>query len=315
MSRYILKRLLWMIPVVLGVAILIFCIMDFCPGDPAEIILGSGATEAELIAKREILGLNRPFFVRLVDYLQSVFLRFDFGTSYTFGTPVAQDLLSRLPRTLTIGFFGILISVAVGVPLGITAAIHQNGWGDRISMVIALVGVSMPGFWLGLMLVIVFALNLGWFPASGFETWQCFVLPCIANSMGGIATLARQTRSSMLDVIRADYIVTARAKGVAERIIRYKHMLPNALIPIITVVGNNFGHILGGAVVTESVFAIPGIGMYMISAVNSRDYPAVQGSVILLAIAFSLVMLLVDLVYAFVDPRIKAQYSNSAARR
>lgn len=234
MSRYVIKRLLWMIPVVLGVAILIFCIMSFCPGDPAEIILGSGATEAELAAKREMLGLNRPFFVRLFDYLKTVFLEFDFGTSYSFGQSVTKDLMARLPRTLTIGFFGILLSVLVGVPLGITAAVHQNGWGDRISMVVALVGVSMPGFWLGLMLVIFFALKLRWVPASGFETWQCYILPCIANSMGGIATLARQTRSSMLDVIRADYIVTARAKGVSERKVRYKHMLPNALIPIIT---------------------------------------------------------------------------------
>ncbi len=256
MARYVLKRLLWMIPVVLGVAILIFVIMSFCPGDPAEIILGSGATEAELEAKREMLGLNRPFFVQLVDYLKTVFLEFDFGTSYSFGQSVTKDLMARLPRTLTIGFFGILFSVIVGVPLGITAAVHQNGWGDRISMVVALIGVSMPGFWLGLMLVIFFALKLEWLPPSGFESWQCYILPCMANSMGGIATLARQTRSSMLDVIRADYIVTARAKGVAERSVRYRHMLPNALIPIITVIGNNFGHILGGAVVTGGTIDI-----------------------------------------------------------
>lgn len=315
MARYIGRRLLWMIPVVLGVAILIFTIMIFCPGDPAEIILGSGATDAELELKREMLGLNQPYLVRLGEYLKNVFLHFDFGVSYSFSQPVTSDLMLRIPRTLTVGILSIILSVLIGVPLGIAAAVHQNKLGDRLSMVVALVGVSMPSFWLGLMLVILFALNLRWLPPSGIDSWKCYILPVFANAMGGIATLARQTRSSMLDVIRSDYVVTARSKGVPERAIRYRHMLPNALIPIITVVGNNFGHMLGGAVVIETVFAIPGVGMYMINAVNSRDYPAVEGSVVLLAIAFSFVMLLVDILYAFVDPRIKAQYSGGSRRR
>ena len=315
MKKYILKRLLWMIPVILGVTIAIFTIMYFVPGDPAVIILGAEATEAELQSKREALGLNRPFLTQLGSYMKNVFLHFDFGTSYITNNSITKELLARLPRTALVGFVSMLLMLIVGIPLGITAAVHQNGIGDRLCMIIALAGVSVPSFWLGLLLVITFALNLGILPASGIGGFQYYILPCVASAFGGIAGLARQSRSSMLEVIRSDYVVTARAKGLSERSVIYGHALPNALIPIITVAGSHLAHIFGGSVVIENVFSIPGIGSYMVTAVNNRDYTVVTGSVIFLAVVFSLVMLLVDIVYAFVDPRIKAQYINGKKRR
>lgn len=315
MKNYIIKRLLWMIPVVLGVTVFIFTLMYFVPGDPALIILGSNATEKDLILKRTELGLDQSYIVRLGQYLNNIFLHFDFGKSYITNTSITHDLITRLPRTFMLAFFCMVISVGVGVPLGINAAVHQNGWGDRICMFLALIGVSMPAFWAALMLVLLFSLHLGWLPSSGIGGLQYYILPAISNSFGGIATQARQTRSSMLEVIRSDYITTARAKGLAEDKVIYKHALPNALIPVITLAGTSFGTMLGGTLVIETVFSIPGIGSYMIGAVNNRDYPVVQGSVIFLAIMFGLVMLLVDLLYAFVNPRIRAQYESAGKKR
>jgi peptide/nickel transport system permease protein len=310
MSKYILKRLLMMIPVVFCVAVLIFTIMYFTPGDPASIVLGGNASEIEVALKREEMGLNEPYLVQLGTYLSNTFLHFDLGDSWTYNTPVARELLNRLPRTMLIALICMILQVIIGIPLGVTAAVHQNGFADRFCMLVALIGVSIPGFWLGLMLVILFALKLEILPAYGIGGIQYYILPCIANALPGIAQQARQTRSSMLEVIRSDYITTARAKGISEREILYKHALPNGLIPVITVMGNVFGRMLAGTVVIESVFSIPGIGTYMTGAINSRDYPVIRGSVVFLAILFSLIMLLVDLVYAYVDPRIKAQYEG-----
>lgn len=310
MWKYIVKRLLLMIPVLLGIAVVIFTIMYFCPGDPAASILGNAATPAAIEAKRMEMGLDQPYLVRLLDYLKQVFLHFDLGTSYFQNQSVMSGILYRLPYTFTIAAVCMLLQIVIGTPLGITAAVHQNGLADRICMVIALAGVSVPGFWLAMMLVLLFAVNLGWLPPYGVGGIQYFILPCIANAFAGIASQARQTRSSMLEVIRSDYIVTARAKGLSERDILYKHALPNALIPIITVVGNGMGMMLGGTVVIESVFSIPGIGMYTTSAINNRDYPVVMGGVLFLGALFSLIMLLVDVIYAYVDPRIKAQYEG-----
>lgn len=315
MTKYIVKRLLWMIPVVLGVTIVIFSIMHFVPGDPAVIILGTEATEAELQAKREQLGLSEPFMIQLGTYMKNVFLKFDFGNSYITNNSITKELLSRLPRTALVGFISMILMLVIGIPLGITAAVHQNGLGDRLCMIIALIGVSVPSFWLGLLLVITFSLKLGWLPASGIGGFQYYILPCVASAFGGIASLARQSRSSMLEVIRSDYVVTARAKGLSERKVIYGHALPNALIPIITVAGSHLAHIFGGSVVIENVFSIPGIGSYMVQAVNNRDYTVVTGSVIFLAVVFSLVMLIVDVVYAFVDPRIKAQYTGGKKKK
>ena len=315
MSRYIIKRLLWMIPVMLGIAILIFSIMYICPGDPAQAMLGAGATQVEIEAKRAELGLNDPYIIRLGNYLKQVFLHFDLGTSYMYGTPVLSGLLSRMRYTLVIALICMLLQVFVGTPLGLMAATHRNGVADRICMFIALLGVSIPAFWLALMLVVVFAVNLGWLPTYGVGGIEYFILPCVANCFAGIATQARQTRSSMLEVIRSDYITTAKAKGLSKRDVLLRHALPNALIPIITIVGNGMGMMLGGTVIIENVFSIPGVGSYMTSAINQRDYPIVMGGVLVLGLIFSLIMLLVDIVYAYVDPRIKAQYESKRRRK
>ena len=315
MGRYILKRLLWMIPVMLGIAILIFSIMYICPGDPAASMLGTGATQVQIEAKREEMGLNDPYIVRLGRYLCDVFLHFDLGTSYMYGTPVIDGLMERMKYTLVIALSCMLLQILIGTPLGIIAATHRNGIADRICMFIAMLGVSIPAFWLALMMVVVFAVNLGWLPAFGVGSFKYYIMPCLANCLAGVATQARQTRSSMLEVIRSDYVTTAKAKGLSERSVLLKHALPNALIPIITIVGNGMGMMLGGTVVIENVFSIPGIGSYMTSAINSRDYPIVMGGVLLLGLIFSLIMLLVDVVYAFVDPRIKAQYEGKKRRK
>ena len=315
MWRYVLKRLLWMIPVVIGVTWLIFTLLYFVPGDPAYTILGPTATEEQLEAMRDSLGLNDGYFVRLFCYFKDVFLHFDFGKSYLSGLSVTQEMLSRLPQTLILCLGSIFIAMVVGIILGVNSAIHAGGVWDTGSMLLALAGVSMPPFWVGLLLVLVFSLRLGWLPSVGYKGIIYYILPWISNSFQGIATQARQTRSAMLEVISSDYITTARAKGLPEKKVIFGHALKNALIPVITVAGTSLGKMLGGTVVIESLFSIPGVGSYLITGVNSRDYPVVMGTVIILAVMFALIMLIVDLLYATVDPRIKAQYASGKARR
>lgn len=315
MARYIGKRLLWMIPIILGVAILVFTMMTFCPGDPAEIILGTTATEADLAAKRVELGLDQPYIVRLAKYLSDVFLHFDLGKSWITNIDIGASIAERMPRTLVLAAVTLAIAFGLGIPLGVVAATHQNKWQDHLSMVLALIGVAVPNFWLALLLIILFSVKLGWLPAMGVGGIEYYILPAVANCAGALANCARQTRSSMLDVIRADYITTARAKGVPERAVITRHALKNALIPIITMMGTSFGRLLGGAMIIETIFSLPGMGSYIIGAVNNRDYPIVQGGSIILAIAFSLAMLLIDLLYAAVDPRIKAQYMSKKGKK
>ena len=316
MGRYVLKRILWMIPIVLGVAILVFTLMTFCPGNPAEIILGSTATEEALAAKTEELGLNDPFLVRLGNYLVDVFIKHDLGASWATNVSIMTSIKERLPRTLTLTLVTLFLAFGLGIPLGIVAATHQNRWQDSLSMVFALIGVAIPNFWLGLMFVLFFSVRLGWLPSMGInDGLKSYILPAATAMMGAFATCARQTRSSMLEVIRSDYITTARSKGVPERDVIVKHALKNGLIPIITMFGSTFGHMLGGMMIIETVFAIPGMGTYIITAVNNRDYPVVQGGTIFLAITFSLCMLIVDLLYAAVDPRIKAQYEGQNRKK
>lgn len=317
MVKYVIKRILWMIPIVLAVTILVFTLMIFCPGNPAEIILGATATEADIAAKTEELGLNDPYLVRLGDYMVSVFVKHDLGDSWISGVDIMGSIAERLPRTMILTLITLFIAFGLGIPLGIIAATNQNRWPDNLSMLIALIGVAIPNFWLALMLILVFSVNLGWLPAMGIDNGIfSYILPALSGCMGALAGCARQTRSSMLEVIRADYITTARSKGVPERDVIVKHALKNALIPIITLFGSTFGHLLGGMMIIETVFSLPGMGTYIIGAVNNRDYPIVQGGTIFLAITFSLCMLAVDLLYAAVDPRIKAQYaSNKKAKK
>ena len=314
MGKYILKRLIWMIPIVLGVTVLVFTLMIYCPGDPATMVLGSTASEADLAIAREQMGLNDSYLVRLGRYMSDVFLHFDLGSSWLTKVSIAESIAERMPRTLLLTTITLIIAYVFGIPLGITAATHQNKWQDSLSMVLALALTSIPNFFLALILILIFSVRLGWLPAMGIDQGLLsYVLPAIACSAGGLATCARQTRSSMLDVIRADYITTARSKGVPEREVIHKHALKNALIPIITVLGTQFGILLGGAIIIETVFSIPGMGSYIIGAVNSRDYPIVQGGTIILGITFSFIMLVVDLLYAMVDPRIKQQYAAIGA--
>ena len=310
MLKFIIKRLLLMIPVVLGVTFLIFVIMSFTPGDPASIILGQEARPDEIAALREELGLNQPLVVRYFNYIKGIVTRFDFGQSYITRLSVKDEILRRFSYTIRVSIIAICITVAIGVPLGVIAAVNRNTWKDTLAMTIAMLGISIPNFWFGLMLAVVFSLYLGLLPSSGVGGFKYYIMPCIAVSIGGIASLARQTRSSMLEVIRADYIVTARAKGQVERKVIYQHALRNALIPVVTQIGTAFGHLVGGALVAETVFSMPGLGTYMVTAINTRDYPAIQGAVIFVAVSFGLVMLLVDIVYAIIDPRIRAQYKK-----
>ncbi len=315
MLRYTLRRLLWMIPIVLGVAILVFTLMTFCPGDPAQILLSGSATDEDIQALRDNLGLNDPYLVRLGNFLGNTFLKFDLGSSWMTKVAIKDEIATRLPRTFTLGIISLLISVAVGIPLGIIAAVNQGRLGDNIATALALIGASIPGFWLALLLILLFSVKLNWLPSMGIGGVKYYILPALTGCTYGIATLTRQTRSSMLDVIRSDYITTARSKGVSELHVITRHALKNALIPIITVVGTHFGMMLGGQMITETIFSIPGMGSYIIGGVNQRDYPVVQIGSIFLAIVFSLSMLVVDLLYAAADPRIKARYSQSAKRK
>ena len=322
MAKYILKRLLWMIPVVLCVAIFIFTLLYFTPGDPARMIMGEGATEAEYAEYRAVLGIDQPYLVQLGNYLKQLFLKFDLGISFyaaktadsggdLSSISITAELMRRLPRTAVLASFSMVLACLVGIPLGVLEATHQDRWPDRLAMIISLIGVSMPQFWIGLMLVLIFALQLGWFPPTGIaEGWKSYILPVIAVSFNGIATLARLMRSNLLDVIRSDYVTTARAKGVSKRAAIIKHAIPNALIPVITQVGSSFAKALGGSVIVETVFSIPGIGLYMVTAIGQRDYPVIRGGVIYLCLIFSFVILLIDIIYAFIDPRIKAMYEK-----
>jgi len=312
MGRYIIKRILLLIPVILGVSILIFTIMYFTPGDASRLILGTSATQEQIEALKDSLGLNDSYIVQLGRFLKQLFINFDLGISYKNQAPIMHELIIRLPRTAVLAVFCMLSQIIIAMPLGVTAAVHQNKWQDTLCMLISMIGVSVPGFWLALMLILVFATNLHWLPTFGIGTFWHWILPCVTVAVHGIGIIARQTRSQMLEVIRSDFITTARAKGLSERTIRYRHALPNALIPVVTGMGSAFGTSLGGSVVIEKAFSIPGIGTYMVEAIGFRDLPVIRGGVVFIAILFCIVILLIDIVYAFLDPRIKAQYERSS---
>lgn len=312
MSKYIVKRLLTLIPVVIGVTFIVFFIMNLSPGDPAAIILGEQATEEALQMKREELHLNDPLLKRYGRYMWDM-MHGDLGLSYKNSLSVWDQVVSRFPNTCILAVAGILVALLIGIPTGIISAKKQYSLIDNVSMVFALIGVAMPNFWFGLLAVIVFSLTLGWLPSQGMgegfvPLMQSIVLPALTLGTGCAATVTRMTRSSMLEVIRQDYISTARAKGLDERTITYRHMLRNALIPIITATGLQFGSLLGGAMLTETIFSWPGLGRLMVDAIKSKDIPLVLGSIIFMATTFSIVNLAVDIIYAFVDPRIKSQY-------
>ncbi len=308
MWKYILKRIVYLIPVLIGVTFLVFMILSLAPGDPALTILGPQASTESVEQLREELGLNDPVIVQYGRYMYHL-VQGDFGTSYRSKISVTDEIKQRIPTTVKLSLIAILIAVVLSIPLGIIAAVKQNTWVDGLSMFTALLGVSIPVFWLGLMLQLLFSLRLGWLPSSGAATWKSFILPGISLGFLSMASIARITRSSMLEVIRQDYIRTARSKGLPYKYVIKKHALQNALIPTITVAGLQIGSLLAGSVLTESVFGLPGIGRLMIDSITGRDIPMVLGCIIVFTVAFSIVNLIVDILYAFVDPRIKAQYS------
>lgn len=315
MIRYILKRILMMIPVLFGVAFVIFTMLYFTPGDPAVQILGEGAAPEAIAALREELGLNAPFVVRFFNYIKDLVWYGDLGISYSTNRPVIDEILSRFPTTLELAALSVLIATFIGVFCGIVAAVRQYSVFDSIATVVSLVGASMPNFWQGIMMILLFSVYLGWLPASGFDSPVCWIMPALTIGTSTAASIMRMTRSSMLEVIRKDYIRTARAKGQSEFVVIFHHALKNAMIPVLTTIGLSFGRMMGGAVLTESIFAIPGLGSLIVNSIKARDYPVVQGGVLFIAFVFGFVNLFVDILYAFCDPRIKAMYGSGKKRK
>lgn len=309
MIRYILKRLLLMIPTILLTSLLIFWAMDLTGGDPVQIMLPENASVAQQEALREELGLNDPFIVRYFNYMIGI-VTGDMGQSYITKLDVFDTFMRRLPMTLALGGSALLIAVLISIPLGIWTAINQNTWKDTLGMVLALFGVSMPNFWLGLMLVLVFSLQLGWLPSGGSGSIRYLILPALTVGLGLAALITRTTRSAMLDVIRQDYMTTAKAKGATYNRVIFRHGLRNAMIPIVTAVGMQFSLVMTGSALAETVFSWPGIGLLVVESINKRDTPMVTGAIILCCILMALINLLVDIIYAYCDPRIKAQYSR-----
>jgi peptide/nickel transport system permease protein len=312
--RYVVRRLLLLVPVLLGVSIIIFMVLHLSPGDPAEIMLGSQATQADLERLRSELGLTEPLYVQYVHWLGLV-ARGDLGRSIWMKRPVLGEVLGRFKATLVLTGAALVLSTVIGLALGIASAIRPNSLLDRLSAVASLFGASMPVFWLGIVLMVIFALWLGWLPASGMfapygggdlrDLLVHLALPAVTLAAASVTIIARLTRSTMLETLGQDYIRTARAKGVVERAVVLRHGLKNALIPIVTVVGVQAGYLLGGAVLTETVFAWPGVGTLMVQGILARDFPLVQGCVLVVALSFVLINLAVDLLYAWLDPRIR----------
>ena len=304
MLKYISKRIIYLIPVLIGIVFLVFTIMYFSPGDPAKLILGDRAPEEQVAALRHELGLDLPYYQQLFNYIKNA-IHGDFGNSYQLRMPVWDIIKLRFPLTLQLTTFTMLIAVLIGVPVGILSAVKQYSVIDAFSVIFALLMASIPAFWLGMLLMLLFSLNLGWLPSSGYEGVKWLILPSVTLGFINCATIMRMTRSSMLEVVRQDFIRTARAKGATEKRVVFRHALKNAIIPVITVVGTAFGSSLGGAVVTETVFGLPGMGTQIITAIRQKDNPVVLASVIVIALAFSLVNLIVDILYTYVDPRIR----------
>jgi peptide/nickel transport system permease protein len=296
-----------MIPVILGISLIVFSIIELSPGDPVTLMLGDGASEKAVAELREQMGLNDHFFVRYFRYVEHA-VTGDFGISYRNKVPVVNEIASRFPTTLTLTFWGVVISVLIGIPVGVISAIKQYTFIDAASLFSALILTSMPAFWLGLLLIMLFSLKLGLLPATGVSTMQHFIMPAITLAAASMATIIRMTRSTMLEVIRQDYIRTAKAKGASAFRIVYKHALRNALLPVVTVIGLNFGTQLGGAIVIESVFAMPGIGTLMVAAVRTKDTPIVMASVLFVALLAGIINLIIDVLYVYIDPRLKSQF-------
>jgi peptide/nickel transport system permease protein/oligopeptide transport system permease protein len=304
MFQYVIKRLISTIPVLLGISLLLFFMLRALPGDPAQVLAGQMATPEDIELIRHQLGLDRPVYVQYVFFLGRL-AKLDLGRSARTQNPVIHEVWARLPNTILLAVLAITLACIFGIPAGIISAVRPYTFLDYFVTSTALFGISMPVFWLGLMLVVVFAVWLQWLPAGGIGTWKHVILPSITLTAFVIAFIARMTRSSMLEVLSQDYTTTARSKGLKEQVVIIKHALKNALIPIITVIGLQFGMLLGGAVLTETVFAWPGLGRLIVDSILARDYPVIQGAILIFGLLYILINLVVDVVYAFVDPRIR----------
>ncbi len=316
MGKYILKRLLWLIPVMIGVITIVFAITVFMPGDPAASLLDQNATAEQIAEVHHRLGLDKPVLERWVNYLVGVFTRFDFGTSYTTMQPVRDEVMAKLPYTVFLAFASTFFAVCLGVPLGIFGALKQYTFVDAGILFLSVLFVAMPNFWLAMMLISKFAVEWDLLPAffvSGDP--KGWILPIVVCTIGSMAGIIRITRSSMLEVMRQDYIRTARAKGQKEGTIVVHHMMRNAMIPVATSVGSGLGNALGGNMAIEVVFSLPGIGNYVITAINGKNYPGMLGGILVTALMFTLVNLAVDIAYVIIDPRLKSQVLGKKASK
>ncbi len=304
MTTYIIRRLLQLIPVLIGVSILVFSLMHLTPGNPALILAGEHAPPETIRAIEKRLGLDQPLHIQYFDFLKNA-VQLEFGTSMRDRLPVIDHIKPRIGTTIALAIYSTIFSIFFGLIIGIISAVRKYSFSDISLMIIALFGLSMPNFWLGIILIQFFSLKLGWFPPSGWGELSQIVMPVITLGTAGAAIIARMTRSSMLEVISQDYIRTARAKGVSERIVIYRHALKNALIPVVTIVGLQFGGLLAGTVLTESVFAINGMGKLVVDSITARDFPIVQACVLIIAVIFVFVNLIVDITYRVLNKRIE----------
>lgn len=304
MLRYIIKRLLYTVPVLLGISLLLFFMLRMLPGDPAQVLAGQMASAEEVEMIRHQLGLDQPVMLQYIHFLNRL-AHFDLGRSARTQNPVIQEIWARLPNTLVLAVLAISLACLLGIPAGVLSAVKPYSWLDYLMTSAALFGISMPVFWLGLMLVLIFSVTLHWLPAGGTGSWQHLILPSFTLAMFVVAFIARMTRSTMLEILSQDYTTTARSKGLTEKVVVIKHALKNAMIPIITVIGLQFGMLLGGAVLTETVFAWPGLGRLIVDSILARDYAVTQGAILIFGLLYVLVNLVVDLLYAVLDPRIR----------
>ena len=304
MLRYLVRRLLLTIPVLFGVATLVFALIHLVPGDPAQSMLGEGAAPEEVARLRHSLGLDRPLLVQYRSFLTGV-VRGDFGSSFRYGTPVAREIRDRLARTAQLAVAAMVVAILFAIPLGILAAVFRGTAVDHAAMTLALVGISMPNFWLGPLLAILFAVRLGWLPVAGTGSLAHLVLPAVTLGAALAAILARMTRASVLEELRELYVLAARARGLSRTRAVVRHAFRNSLIPIVTIVGLQFGAVLTGTIITETIFAWPGVGRLLIQAINFRDYPLVQGCILFISFTYVMMNLITDLTYGLLDPRIR----------
>lgn len=310
MIRYVAKRFLMLIPLVLCITFVVYGLMSLAPGDPASIMLPSNAPQEQKDALNHALGYDRPFLIKYADFVYNLVFKGDFGISYRTQQPIINEFKTRLPISITLAFTSLSLAACIGVPLGVLSAVKQYSLLDTIPSVMALMLSAVPSFWFGMMLIYFLAYKLGLFPSYGMGGLEHWVLPTLTIAVVYAAEILRYTRSSMLETIRADYVRTARAKGVAERTVIWKHAMKNGLLPVVTLLGSSFGAQIGGAIVTENLYNLPGLGTLTLLSINMRDTPTVVATSVIFATLYNIILILVDLMYAFIDPRIKAKYSR-----